>query len=180
MKKVEDYKLLLIDFDGTIARLFVDWQMLKEEIYSSFSSEFNFPEKSLMSMAGIIKKSGNSSTLVRLNDIIFKYESPIGIKNYELLHPELLATTQLKCIVSNNLTSTILKILKEENLPICEVIGIDKVTEMKPSKEAFETIVRTYQIELEDILMIGDTDTDKNFALNCGIDFLHINQYNEQ
>lgn len=46
----------------------------------------------------------------------------------------------------------------------------------KPSTESFNFIKKKYFINPKKTVMIGDSNTDKEFAENCNIDFLHITQ----
>ena len=44
----------------------------------------------------------------------------------------------------------------------------------KPSPDSFNFIKKKYFIDPKKTIMIGDSDTDKNFAKNCNINFLNV------
>ena len=56
------------------------------------------------------------------------------------------------------------------------IVTENDVREPKPSREPLEAVLKYYRgngmtFEPEDILMIGDSPVDRDFAANCGIDF---------
>ncbi len=56
------------------------------------------------------------------------------------------------------------------------IIGRDSVRLAKPYPDGFQQIVATGKYHKEDFLMVGDSESDSQAALNAGIDFYKIEQ----
>ena len=102
--------------------------------------------------------------------------------NHEQVNNEVLYSVKFKTleflhflnefyIVSNNLNSTIKKVLCELKLyHKCKtIIAIDNVKKSKPSTESYMLLKDILKNEYN--LYIGDRETDKEFAQHCGFDF---------
>ena len=175
MKITTSYKFIILDFDGTICNLSVDWTSLKNELILEFDDKYHFPNKKLMSMFNFINDNDDRS---RALSIIEKYEIPDGKVNYSEFNYQLMNEASEFIVISNNLTSTINQVLTlEDQINKVKIIyGIDKVTQSKPSKEMFDEVLKYCQdADLKNYLYIGDSEVDKQFAHNCGIDFININ-----
>jgi phosphoglycolate phosphatase-like HAD superfamily hydrolase len=182
MKKVESYKHVLLDFDGTICNLIVDWKSLKSELISSLPKRVIGENSKLLNIVNAVYDVGSSNDIVDLHRIIKKYEQPNDDVVFEKVNSYLLNSISSFIVVSNNLKSTIEKAFEKiEKESVCQkIIGVDNVKNTKPSISAFDEVVAfTNNSNLSDYLFVGDSEIDEQFAFNCGIDFIHINNYED-
>ena len=182
MKKVESYKHVLLDFDGTICNLIVDWKSMKVDLVSALPKEVIGDNTKLLNIINSVYNHGSSADFLKLHQIIKKYEQPNDEVIIENINSVLLNSLTSFIIVSNNLQSTIILALKEiMPLSFCErIIGVDNVKNTKPSKAPFDKVLEhTANHDLSDYLFVGDSEIDEQFAFNCGIDFIHINNYED-
>lgn len=168
-------KKILLDFDGTICNLQVDWAGLKSAVYQTFSNRYELTSRKLMDMVNFIYgKPDNRNELI---DLIRAFEQPLGNVEYGQFNIDLLSHCNEFSVISNNLTDTVTRVLKEQNLlsRCSAVIGIDKVSESKPSIAPFLQLEKELgELKKSDCLYIGDSETDRLFAVNCNIKFLNV------
>lgn len=167
---IDKYEHYLLDFDGTIVTLHVNWQSLKDEI-NILCHNFNIDKNHTLSKKiNLLKKPAPH---------VFKV-----IENYEhkakyTINENMIAfINQIHSfyVISNNLHSTIEKILREINIyhKCIQIIAIDDVNKSKPNKEAFNQIKAT--IKPTESLYIGDKESDEQFAINCHLNFKYIEE----
>jgi HAD superfamily hydrolase (TIGR01549 family) len=168
------YANYIFDFDGTIAKLIIDWQECKN-LVNKHCSKNNIAND--LSLSQKIVELGQISE--HYLDVIYKLETCNGKLNYCLIKPTINFIKSLEqeiYIISNNHSQTIVDILSKEGLiDNCKkIIGIDNVTFSKPNNEAFKKI-KPY-INLGSSLYIGDKETDQQFAKECNLDFIYVNK----
>lgn len=165
----------ILDFDGTICKLDVDWVALKTEVHETFNGDYRFKSPKLLPMINTIFEHGSDKE--RLLSIIQKYEQPKGVVQFSSVNTRLLNTYNLFYIISNNLTSTVDMVIRELNLidRCLEVVGIDLVQSPKPSDNPFKVLQnKKPYLNSENCLYIGDSETDYFFTLNCNLKFLNV------
>jgi phosphoglycolate phosphatase-like HAD superfamily hydrolase len=168
-------KRIILDFDGTICNLIVDWAALKAKVYKTFQHSYDFKSEKLLEMVKLVYN--NIEDKNKLIEIIRSFEQPSGRALYNQVNLKLLNQCSEFAIISNNLTDTVIMVLEEQSLlSRCRaVIGIDKVKKPKPSIAPFDQLQYLWGgIKTSDCLYIGDSETDRLFALNCNIKFLNV------
>ena len=174
MKPTTSYKFIILDFDGTICNLLVDWASLKNEILLKFDHKYHFPDRKLIPMINFINDNEDRNLAL---SIIEKYEMPEGKAKHNDFNLRLMNESNDFIIISNNLTATINQVLTAEKQleKVKKIYGIDKVKVSKPSIQVFEEVLKYCQDrDLKNYLYIGDSEVDNQFANNCGIDFINI------
>ncbi len=179
MKTIKQYDFVILDFDGTICDLNVDWAGLKSVIYQQFAKRYNWDKPlKLMEMINIIYQKNNPSDKVLLLSEIRKFEMDGNAVSYTNVNINLLDSVEDFYIISNNLNETINIALRQMQVANkCKaVIGIDDVIKSKPNINPFNILCSlTGSYRKESYIMIGDTETDQLFAEGANIDFKHIN-----
>jgi len=146
----------------------VNWSALKKEV-NILCENFDICIDQKLNTKVDLLKEVNSDVL----NILLKYEQvnnevlySVKFKTLEFLH-----FLNEFYIVSNNLNSTIKKVLCELKLyHKCKtIIAIDNVRKSKPSTESYMLLKEILKNEYN--LYIGDRETDKEFAQHCGFDF---------
>ena len=168
------YANYIFDFDGTIAKLIVDWEECRS-LVKKYCFKHNI--SSDLSLSQKIVELGQISG--HYLDMIYKLETCNGKPNYCLIEPTINFIKSLEqeiYIISNNHSQTIVDILaKEDLMHSCKkIIGIDDVIFSKPNNEPFEQI-KPY-INLGSSLYIGDKETDQQFAKESSLDFIYVNR----
>lgn len=163
---------LILDFDGTLVNLNIDWEQLREEI-SKGLERYNLLTCGSLTQDILLLKKYDSKVL----DAVYKFETCDQNPNYNLIERTLQliqAHNSSFFIISNNHSSTIKDILEKESLldQCMKIIGIDHVNSSKPDKEAF-MLIKKY-LAGQNSIYIGDKLTDKMFAENCGLNFKYV------
>lgn len=176
-------KHLIFDFDGTIARLLIDWSKWHagiEEIYRRFEPEFE-PEHWRMDyvLNAFIEKYGAEirEQLWQFNET-FEQEYLTGVQlNGEVIdwikkqHQE-----YTLYLLTSNSRKTIEPILKELNIyeVFDQLIFRDDVEYIKPHGSPFTLIPGHQEAHKSEWLMIGDSSSDQGFAEANGMDFFRV------
>lgn len=172
---MKQYDFILLDFDGTICDLQVDWTALKQAVFDTFNSEFHFKEKRLMPMVNQLLSEGNH--LNQLFSIIKSFEQPNGNVKYHNVNRNIMKLGRPFFVISNNLNSTVKRVLIELDLfeNCIEIIGVDNVTKSKPDRNPYEILKQKHkQIDSKSAVYIGNTEIDAIFANNCKIKYIDI------
>lgn len=165
-----EYSNYLFDFDGTIALLDVDWKLLKFEI-NQLCNKYQIATTQPFNL-----KVDQLKIYDDPFSIIQKYESPDTKINLKEIYPNtihLIQNVKSYFIVSNNLHHTVKSALNQLGiLNKCqEIIGIDNVTNSKPHIESFLKLKTL--LSNGPSLYIGDRETDQEYAIHCGVDYMH-------
>ena len=182
-------KTIIFDLDGTILDTLVD---LKNAVNHGLKFR-NLPEKDL---EYVRKAIGNGT------QVLIKRCTPCDIseeerqlvfnefKKYYLAHyadntipykgiKELLSEIKKYCrlaVVSNkddDLTKKLINKCFPKTFDIIQGSYLDKPK--KPDPFLINKIIKDYKIDKKDCLYIGDTDVDKQSALNAGLDYRLVN-----
>lgn len=176
---LNNYKYVVLDFDGTICKLNVDWSALKAEIVQRFSGNYSFtaPFK-LIDGIEAIYKSGIVSDKEELLSIIKEYEQPRGDVHLSDFNEELIHCIETFYVISNNLHSTVELALQKLKISsrCASIIGLDDTDRPKPWINPFNLLQAiTHDANTKNYVFIGDSETDKTFARNAGITYIHVN-----
>lgn len=125
----------------------------------------------------------NKSSLKDVLQVLRNFKPPKKISLYPLFYdliPQIINSSERVFIVTNG--NPIQQKNKVNNI---DWKSLDKELvfvfanefKRKPSKDSFNHIKNKYLIKEDSTIMIGDADTDKEFAENCNIDFIYITDF---
>ena len=165
--KLDKYKNYIFDFDGTIVDLKVNWKSLKKELDTLCKKKNINPNLSFYKKIQLLKLQNK-----KIFSLIKKYEQPKNKIYYKSKKKTLKLISQINTfyIVSNNLTSTIKKILTELKLRNkCKfILGLNNSLSPKPNAISLK---RKMKLLKGKSIYIGDKMVDRKFAKNAEIDF---------
>ncbi len=165
--KLDKYKNYIFDFDGTIVDLKVNWKSLKKELDTLCKKKNINPNLSFYKKIQLLKLQNK-----KIFSLIKKYEQPKNKIYYKSKKKTLKLISQINTfyIVSNNLTSTIKKILTELKLRNkCKfILGLNNSFSPKPNAISLK---RKMKLLKGKSIYIGDKMVDRKFAKNAEIDF---------
>jgi len=166
---LDNYNYVIFDFDGTIVKLHVKWTELKRELDHVLGVDFTKLNEGL--------KTLNTKELKRAFEIIEKHEHAAGYDVNSNLIGYIKKVDKHYAIFSDNLTSTVNKILYELGIAtkFKIVIGKDSVSDFKPSGEGILKIIDFFSVGNDEIILVGDSEKDKIAAESVGIRFIRCN-----
>lgn len=179
------YKLLIFDFDGTLAATEPAIQFCMKAAFEEYGLTPP-PEKSVREAIGIplnrmIAGLGglDDETAQVVTDIYRKYYKREGMEMTKLF-PSALSTVEAlrgrgykTAVISNKNHEVVHKSVEVTGLmPFFDLVAGEKGGQFqKPHPQAFtDIIVPGFGVDASDCLMIGDAVQDTGFALNCGMD----------
>jgi phosphoglycolate phosphatase-like HAD superfamily hydrolase len=177
---LRDFDDVVFDFDGTLARLRVDWQSLRAAVAHRFPDCVPAGQcvkiSSLMEAIGARYGTQGRSVVA---EIVRQHEQPGGAPDVEQIVDSVRAARALRRfdVISNNLVSTVWRSLEAIGLAsTCRhVIGFDSVERSKPAEEPYRALQAAVPLGKR-VLYVGDRQSDRLFALNVGISFLHVSE----
>ena len=174
-----DYRLIVWDFDGTIVKLNVDWNKVKEEILKNYSDLLS--GKELSSINKMIYEIRKYTSDKKVFNIIERYESASGYKpNWEIINiiKMLKRNGKIQTILSDNMSSTVKRVLREVSIYDCfdQIVCKDSVNRYKPDPEGIGKIFEQYNIGKSEAVMIGDSWKDKELCYRFGITFVDVEE----
>jgi HAD superfamily hydrolase (TIGR01549 family) len=175
-EKVKGKKIIIWDFDGTIADLGVDWEAMRAELVSNIS-----PGKSGLRINELVSEYIQQGKKSLAFSIIKKYESAAKASiNPEVKEFILKNKDKFKMAVfSDNLRETIEQGLSSEKMTpaINILVSKEDVAEFKPSIDGLIQISAYFkERNKKAYLFIGDRDSDGECASAFGIDFFKIDK----
>ena len=166
-----NYQNYVFDFDCTIAKLVLDWALLKIEV-NNLCRKHNFSLDQSLNMKIDQLKTINCNVL----EILLRHEQPNGAIHLIPIQKTLTLIRSLPqySIISNNHSSTVKKSVEKLGISQnCQkIIGIDIVAKSKPNPESFRLVRPT--LKEGTVVYVGDRISDKVFASNASIHFLDI------
>lgn len=172
---IQNKKVLVWDFDGTIAKLHVDWYAVKEDLRALLTKDQQVEHERLGETIAKLDAAG-------LHDDAFavleKHESEADYTVLEDARRFIQERHQdfTMVVFTDNLTSTIERVLKAEGLYayFSHIITKDDVTEYKPAPEGLAIAQQKTSAEKDAMLMIGDSSNDEGAAKSFGVDFFSV------
>ena len=166
--KLDKYKNYIFDFDGTIVDLKVNWKSLKKELDTLCKKKNINPNLSFYKKIQLLKLQNK-----KIFSLIKKYEQPKNKIYYKSKKKTLKLISQINefYIVTNNLSSTASKVLKELKIrKKCKfIIGIENSYYPKPNTKSFKA--SQHLLKKGETIYIGDKIIDKKFAKRANINF---------
>ena len=179
------YKCLIFDFDGTI----VDSNLIKKSLFYKVLDEFDIDKNELKVQISIDGKSRNQI----IRGLLSKYSEEVVLKCIKIY--SILTFDKISKIIpnkyffevveyckkngiylvlsSNTPENELIKIIKEMNLfnVFNEVHGSPKL-----KSETLKKIIIENNFFSNQILVVGDGESDKISAEDNNCDFIHVNQ----
>ena len=183
MKK---YKAILMDFDQTIGD---NADLIVECLYKNATRFGHTPDLEVIKK-GVGRKASDiyrdagikdEAEIERLTKVYFDFSNevmndsgffPFVPESLNALHDRGL----LLGILSLKVSSQIWEPLKRHGLDHCihTVLGLYDITNGKPDPEGIFKLAKIMNLSLEDILYVGDSFTDRETAINAGVDFAAV------
>ena len=168
------FKVIIFDLDGTLVDLKVDWKSLKNKLENTFQKEFQPLHEGIRKLGNLEKEK--AFEIIRNYELenLEKWEINLFFINWIIQN----SNKKIICILSNNTKSTIEKFLVKTNLTnyISYYITLDDVNQAKPNDEGFNKIINHFDLELNEVILIGDSTSDEIIAKKNEIKFLFSNQ----
>ncbi|QAR32279.1 HAD family hydrolase [Geovibrio thiophilus] len=182
---MDKYKLLIFDFDGTLAATEPAIQFCMKTAFEDYGL-IPPPEKAVRAAIGIplmrmIANLGglDDAAAREVTDIYRKYYRKEGMEMTRLFPSAFETVERLHCtgykiaVVSNKNHAVVVQSVEITGLmPFCGLVAGERDGQFqKPHPQAFtEIIVPCFGVAASECLMIGDAVQDTGFALNCGMD----------
>ncbi|SHK17976.1 HAD family hydrolase [Rhodothermus profundi] len=183
MRVLIEVPLLICDFDGTVARLHLDWRALKQRLaraaqgWGMVWDEGAGIDKNLRRLR--IEKGGDAfKELCRLIA-----EEEAAAFDPASVHPVLYEVLRKRRsrpvgIVSSNTHAALSQIFNHsiwrEITPY--IVGKEDVWSGKPSPEGLLKVCHFFNIDPRNAIYVGDTELDQLAAFQAGITFVNIEQ----
>lgn len=166
--KKNQIKAVILDLDGTLVDLKIDWTLVRNKMAdfcskNSITADFSYPnpiyEVARASLRGCEGKSfyNNLIAIIKREELRSAGKSKLipGVKDFlKFLHINKIPFA----ILSNNNSQCIIKIFKKFKLPNPKVIvGSDNIKELKPHPEGLNKIFKKMKIKNTQCLLIGDS-----------------------
>lgn len=137
----------------------------RTELFNNAITRFNLPEESLEVM------------LTTMRNFVPKQQLNLFEKSEKILLEFIKCNKQIFVITNGN------EIQQKNKVQYIDWKGLDRsisfiyanTIEPKPSSKSFWVLQEKYGFKNENCVMIGDSETDKLFAQNSKIKFIHIN-----
>jgi HAD superfamily hydrolase (TIGR01549 family) len=175
------YKNIILDYDGTISRIPVDWKKVRSEFLSFAHNKFNYrfdDSLRLDEMEHILlsKKSLNPKTIFQIRKDAENMHIGKHINN-EILIEYIQKNDNYFFIVSNNLHDTILRNINELGIlhKFKKIIGCDTYYSSKPSILSWHKLANEFNLQTSNTLVVGDSpQTDGLYAKKIGLPYFQI------
>jgi HAD superfamily phosphoserine phosphatase-like hydrolase len=181
VEKFKNIELFIFDLDGTICKLDIDWDELKNFLRKKYGTDLNF-EYLDVGIENLERKLGEKAKK-EAYEIVRKYELR-GVKKLKPIKKVLKLIKILKqqnktlAIFSSNLKETVEKALKK--LKIIEdfeiIISKEDVKKHKPSCEGLKKIIKLSKVSKEKVIYIGDKKKDLEAGKRAGIKTILVSQ----
>ena len=175
------YKNIIFDYDGTIARIPIDWKVIRSEFssYSKKAFELTF-NKSLR--VDEMEHTLLSETSINPHKIFqFRKEVECEYRGKHVNNKKLIEYIQNNdnyfFIVSNNLQDTIISNISELGIihKFKKIIGCDTYYSIKPCTLSWHKLVNEFNLKTSDTLVVGDSpQTDGLYAKKIGLPYFQI------
>lgn len=171
-------KGIILDFDGVIVDLFVNWQALKEELSNTNQLPKNLSLNDIFSQ---IKEKHGSSALQKAflvaerHELMFPEKSVFEIDLLRRIRSWYEKGIRLS-IFSNNMLKTINYFLAREKLTSLfdPIISKERVINFKPDPEGLLMILSSWRLTREEVLYVGNSSYDKIAGEACGVNTVII------
>jgi phosphoglycolate phosphatase-like HAD superfamily hydrolase len=173
-----DADLYILDLDGTVVDLPVDWDALRGELHAELERRgVATRERGVFGILEELQRTGETATFVACSDIVREAEesvAPSGPVNAALL--EWLPDGAPIGILSLNSNRAVHAALRDVDLPgpIVAMVGREDVLAPKPDPSGLLRILEMAGVPAERAVVIGDSPGDLDCAQAAGIRGLDV------
>lgn len=172
---------VILDYDGTISRIPIDWQLMRSEFLSFAKKTFNFTfDNSLrvdeMEHILLSEASLNTHKIFQFRNDVESLHIGKHINNEKLVD-FIQKNDNSFFIVSNNLQCTILSNINELGIlhKFKKIIGCDTYYSSKPSILSWHKLANEFNLKTSDTIVVGDSpQTDGLYAKKIGLPYFQI------
>jgi phosphoglycolate phosphatase-like HAD superfamily hydrolase len=163
-----DAELFVLDLDGTVVDLPVDWDALRRELHAELERRGVVTrERGVFGILAELQRSGETATFVACSDIVRAAEleaAPSGAVNRALL--DRLPDGAPLGILSLNSNQAVHAALRDVALPgpVVATVGREDVLAPKPDPSGIDRILEVAGVPRERAVMIGDSPGDLDTA----------------
>lgn len=175
-------KLLVLDYDGTLAYLAVDWTAVRRELVqmgrrTGFESSF----RPMWNEIARLRQEQGSRALARVFEVLARHEA-VGVSGQK---PRVEIVEQVRslasaqgpqlAVFSSNLHKTVATGLHQLGLESIRVIvGADDVDHWKPNPAGLHVLLRRTCLSTHETAFAGDSEVDARAAAAAGVDFIRV------
>ena len=144
----------------------------RKNIYQKLITKFNSNNYSLSEFLNDLRNVPIPENSIQIKDELYNFILN-NINKYKFF----IATNGNKIQQENKFRSAYIPYKNRFNIVYCDTFGVDK---RKPNPFFINYISKTFHIKLNDMIFIGDSDVDYSAAINGGIDFLMVQEFNKK
>jgi phosphoglycolate phosphatase len=177
-----DKRLLVLDYDGTLAYLAIDWQAVRRDLSRSaallgFRSQF----RPLWDEISRFRDEYGLSEVHQLFRVLARHEE-IGVDGQQPRTAVVDAVRALlrhvpldAAVFSSNLHRTVGTGLSKLRLEsISAIVGADDVPHWKPEPHGLQELLTRARVGPDAALFVGDSENDATAAAALGVDFVRV------
>lgn len=171
----DDYEAVVYDFDGTLARLAVDWDAVAREAAEEFSAAgVDADDEDLWAMLDLADETGLRA---EIEAVIAGHECEGAAASERLPLADRVADHDVPVgVCSLNAERAVRKGLSVHGLDefVDAVIGRDSVATRKPDPEPLLTTISRLEVASDRTLFVGDSARDAETAERAGVAFEYV------
>ena len=171
-------KLVVFDFDGTIANLEVDWNSVKKELREHFVKKYSYEsdftplyeELDRVTSALGLQARRSAIRIIRRHEIQAA-RNPRSLPGMIELIKDLRSRGITLAILSSTSRRAVLRSIRELGIlnSFKCVVALDDVTRCKPDPEGLNKITLRWGIDKSETLLIGDKPSDLEVGKKAGV-----------
>lgn len=178
-------RLVVFDYDGTLAELEVDWEGMRRDLrQQALQSGFDSPFRPLWTEMARLRDERGIEAVRVLFPVVWRYEQR-GVER-QLSRPEIVeyarrtqrvsdADGPTLAVFSANLHATVVEGVSALGLePFAVVVGADDVDRWKPEAAGLQLAMQLAGAGPSETLFLGDSPGDRDAARAAGVHFLSV------
>lgn len=176
MSVTAEYEAVVYDLDGTLARLAVDWEQVREDVASTLRARDVEAEE--MSLWDLLEHAHGSPLEQAVEDVIGEHERDGARRSERLsLADELPLDVQVG-VCSLNCESACRIALEMHGLDrhVETIVGRDTVATYKPDPEPLLHAIEGLDTDPTEALFVGDSESDELTADRAGVEFQYVSE----
>jgi len=178
-------RLVVFDYDGTLAELEVDWEGMRRDLrQQALQFGFDSPFRPLWTEMARLRDERGIEAVRVLFPVVWRYEQR-GVER-QLPRPEIVeyarrtqrvsdADGPTLAVFSANLHATVVEGVSALGLePFAVVVGADDVDRWKPEAAGLQLAMQLAGAGPSETLFLGDSPGDRDAARAAGVHFLSV------
>ncbi|MFB6210664.1 MAG: HAD family hydrolase [Halobacteriales archaeon] len=170
-----EFEAIIYDLDGTLVRLTVDWDTVRDEVAVFFEQRGHSVEgKTLWTFLDYADETGYRDVV---EEIIGEHERPGARRSDRLATADELdertgpvGVCSLNCEAACRIALEVHELLGY----VDTIVGRDSVATRKPDPEPLLTVAQRLAVDPEAILFVGDSERDEIAAERAGMAFRYV------